>query len=217
MSAAASHSVRQTFRCQGTRNPHSIWKEFASLTRSLNRQERMKTSCVKTKAFPPSWSTPPRRSVSRIPARLPSANRSPISAVAVGRCIRGGSLLHHVHDVVRGLWLALERGRVGERYLLAGDNLTHREFMSQVAGCAGRAAPNQKIPTLLLRTFAWTGELFAERVTRKEPLLTIGMVLSWKVPLFRWTQSRRGAGFQGWPELGGYCPLREVVREIIWT
>jgi dihydroflavonol-4-reductase len=44
----------------------------------------------------------------------------------------------HVDDVAEGHWLALERGRVGERYILGGDNLTLRDILSTVDAVVGR-------------------------------------------------------------------------------
>jgi farnesol dehydrogenase len=37
-----------------------------------------------------------------------------------------------IEDVVQGLWLALKRGRAGEKYILGGDNLSYNMFFALV-------------------------------------------------------------------------------------
>ncbi|MGH9434602.1 MAG: hopanoid-associated sugar epimerase [Terriglobia bacterium] len=51
-----------------------------------------------------------------------------------------------VEDVAMGHLLAAERGRVGERYLLGGENLTLREIFAALAELSGLRAPRWKIP-----------------------------------------------------------------------
>jgi dihydroflavonol-4-reductase len=47
-------------------------------------------------------------------------------------CTGGGLSMVHIHDVVEGIFLAAERGRPGERYILSGDNKTFREIAETV-------------------------------------------------------------------------------------
>ena len=108
----------------------------------------------------------------------PTPIGKPIADIARGRWpvyVAGGACFIDVHDVVRGLWLALERGRIGAQYLLAGDNLTNQEFMSTVAECAGLKPPRIKVPRPLLGVVAHAGEFFANHLTQKHPALTVGM------------------------------------------
>jgi dihydroflavonol-4-reductase len=49
----------------------------------------------------------------------------------------GGLSVTDVDDVAAGHRLAMEKGRVGERYILAGDNMSHREIFEVVADLAG--------------------------------------------------------------------------------
>jgi nucleoside-diphosphate-sugar epimerase len=60
----------------------------------------------------------------------------------------------HVDDVARGLWLAAEKGRIGESYILSGPALELAEFYAKVAAHAGVAPPKRRIPTWLLRIMA---------------------------------------------------------------
>ena len=47
----------------------------------------------------------------------------------------------HVDDVAEGHALALERGRIGERYILGGENLDLKDLLTLVAQVAGRRPP----------------------------------------------------------------------------
>jgi dihydroflavonol-4-reductase len=51
-----------------------------------------------------------------------------------------------VEDCARGHVLAAERGRIGERYILGGRNLTLKEMLDMLAVASGRPAPRWKIP-----------------------------------------------------------------------
>ena len=44
----------------------------------------------------------------------------------------------HVEDVARGLLLAMQRGRPGERYILGGERVVLREYFSLIADECGR-------------------------------------------------------------------------------
>ncbi len=52
----------------------------------------------------------------------------------------------HVDDVAEGHVLALERGRIGESYILGGENLTLRALLTLVAEAADRTPPRIRLP-----------------------------------------------------------------------
>ncbi|HVA94439.1 MAG TPA: hopanoid-associated sugar epimerase [Candidatus Dormibacteraeota bacterium] len=54
-----------------------------------------------------------------------------------------------VEDCARGHLLAAERGRVGERYILGGRNLTLKQILDMLAAISGRRAPRWKFPHAL--------------------------------------------------------------------
>ncbi len=89
--------------------------------------------------------------------------------------VDGGACFVDVHNLVQGLWLALEKGRAGEQYLLAGDNLTNKEFMSKIAKLAGKGRPKVRIPKSLLSLVAHCQEGIADHLTHRAPKLTVGM------------------------------------------
>lgn len=114
--------------------------------------------------------------------------------------VAGGACFIDVHDVVRGLWLAMERGQPGRHYLLAGENLTHRQFMTLVAELAGVVRPRLALPTRLLGLAGAAAEWTADHVTRRPPPLTSGMAgLIGKFLYFDGTRARRELGFTAGP------------------
>ena len=82
-----------------------------------------------------------------------------------------GLNLVHVDDVARGHLLAMERGVVGERYILGGQNASLREMLAVIAGHVGRKAPTVALPRAPLYPLAWAAEAVA-RITGKEPFVT---------------------------------------------
>ena len=66
----------------------------------------------------------------------------------------GGTAIVHVDDVAAGVVAALERGRAGERYILAGENVTIRRLAELVLELTGRRAPVLRVPTVVARAAA---------------------------------------------------------------
>ena len=66
----------------------------------------------------------------------------------------GGSNVIHVADVVAGHIAAAERGRVGERYILGGENLSHRQAAEIIAEVTGGPPPMLTLPAWLLPILA---------------------------------------------------------------
>jgi dihydroflavonol-4-reductase len=82
-----------------------------------------------------------------------------------------GLNLVHVDDVAEGHFLALEKGRIGENYILGGEDVSLQTMLAYIARLAGRRAPNVKLPREALFPLAWGTEMMA-RLTGKEPFLT---------------------------------------------
>ncbi|MGD8856516.1 MAG: NAD-dependent epimerase/dehydratase family protein [Chloroflexota bacterium] len=59
----------------------------------------------------------------------------------------GGSNYVAVEEVVAGHIAAAQRGKVGERYILGGENLSHRRAMEIVCEIVGRPAPKIGLPS----------------------------------------------------------------------
>jgi dihydroflavonol-4-reductase len=66
----------------------------------------------------------------------------------------GGVNLVHIEDVVAGHIAALLHGRSGERYILGGENVCHRDVFTTVNEIVGRRPPWLKIPTSVINPAA---------------------------------------------------------------
>lgn len=62
----------------------------------------------------------------------------------------GGTNFVDVADVAAGHIAAARQGRVGERYILGGANLTHQEVVSTACAVAGQPPPRLRIPRWIL-------------------------------------------------------------------
>jgi dihydroflavonol-4-reductase len=92
-----------------------------------------------------------------------------VHAIASGRyraTLRSGGLnLVDVRDVARGHVLALERGRIGERYILGGSNLTLPEVFALIARAASRPPPRVRLPYAAAQALARIGIANAHEVS----------------------------------------------------
>ncbi|CAN0600144.1 unnamed protein product [Laminaria digitata] len=78
----------------------------------------------------------------------------------------------HVDDVAEGHMLAFEKGEIGERYILGGDNMALRDIIRTVTDHVGRSSPWLRLPRAPLYPVAWVAEQLA-RMTKREPVLTV--------------------------------------------
>jgi dihydroflavonol-4-reductase len=98
-----------------------------------------------------------------------------IIAAATGRMpafVDTGLNLVHVDDVARGHVAALRRGRIGERYILGGENVRFERMLADIAALTGRRPPRLRIPWYAALPIAWAAEA-ASRVTGREPLASL--------------------------------------------
>ena len=96
-----------------------------------------------------------------------------VSEALLGRMpayVETGLNIVHVDDVAEGQLAALERGAVGERYILGGENLTLRDLLTEISRLTGRSGPLFRVPYLPLIPLAYVNE-WAARLTGSEPFL----------------------------------------------
>jgi dihydroflavonol-4-reductase len=67
----------------------------------------------------------------------------------------------HVDDVAEGHVLALEKGRIGERYILGGDNMLLRDILTMVAEVAHSRPPFLRLPEAVVWPAAFVLEKLA--------------------------------------------------------
>jgi dihydroflavonol-4-reductase len=110
-----------------------------------------------------------------------------------------GLNLVHVDDVAEGHFLALERGKIGENYILGGADVTLAQMLADIAALAGRKAPTVKLPRGPLFPLAFAAEAVA-RVTGKEPFLTADALRMSRYRMyFSSAKARRELGYAARP------------------
>ncbi|HID96882.1 MAG TPA: NAD-dependent epimerase/dehydratase family protein [Thermodesulfobacteriaceae bacterium] len=115
----------------------------------------------------------------------------------------------HVDDVAEGHVQALERGRIGERYILGAENLTLREMLAEIAGIAGRKPPRIRLPHNVLYPVARISEKLAEMRGGPEPRVTMdGVRMSRKTMFFSSRKAEDELGYR--PR-----PSREALRDAL--
>jgi len=77
-----------------------------------------------------------------------------------------------VEDVAAGHLLAAEHGRIGERYILGGRNLTLKQILDALAVITGRPAPQVRLPHAVALVAGYADEFFA-RITGREPQIPV--------------------------------------------
>ena len=83
-----------------------------------------------------------------------------------------GLNIAHVDDVAAGHLLAEERGKIGECYILGGENLSLRELLRRIALLVGRRPPTIALPIAALMPVAYATEAIA-RLTGGEAFVTV--------------------------------------------
>jgi dihydroflavonol-4-reductase len=77
-----------------------------------------------------------------------------------------------VEDVALGHLLAADKGRVGERYILGGRNMTLKEILDALAAIAGLRAPRIRLPHAVALMAGYADELFS-RFAGREPRIPV--------------------------------------------
>ncbi|MBF0552074.1 MAG: NAD-dependent epimerase/dehydratase family protein [Deltaproteobacteria bacterium] len=115
----------------------------------------------------------------------------------------------HVDDTAEGHILAFEHGRVGERYILGGRNMTLKEVLLEVAAITGGPKPFCCLPHNLIMPLAVVTEAWARLRSKGEPLVTVdGVRLAKKMMFFSCDKAVRELGYA--PR-----PVTEAFREAI--
>ena len=97
----------------------------------------------------------------------------------------------HVDDIAAGHVAAYDRGRIGERYVLGGEDMTLKQILDVVARLSGHAPPRFRIPGNAVLPLAYAAEAVA-RLTGKPPFVTVdGVKLARKRMFFSIAKAER--------------------------
>jgi dihydroflavonol-4-reductase len=119
-----------------------------------------------------------------------------------------GLNLVHVEDVAAGHLAALERGRIGERYILGGQNVLLADMLASIADLSGQRGPRLRIPRFVVYPVAMLAEAAAS-ITLREPFITLdGLRMSKHRMFFTAAKAERELGFRA-------RPYRDALRDAI--
>jgi len=113
-----------------------------------------------------------------------------------------------VRDVARGMIAAWHKGRRGERYILAGHEMTYGEVMRAIASVAGTKPPRLRVPQPAAWLFGKWGDLVERR--GKVPVVNSTQIRYAYTDKFRFKSDKAAR------ELGYQCgPLEPALRDAI--
>ena len=101
----------------------------------------------------------------------------------------------HVDDVADGHLLAFEKGEIGQRYILGGEDMSLQAIFAEVCRIAGRKPPSVKLPHNLILPIAAGMELWA-RAFGGEPTATVdGVRMAKKKMFFSSAKAKAALGY----------------------
>jgi dihydroflavonol-4-reductase len=125
----------------------------------------------------------------------------------------GGMSFVDARDAARGLVLALEHGKPGERYLLAAQNLTMRAFCEKLSRISGVPMPVMQMPKS--PAFGIIGATLAEKIAKRlntEPL--VDKVSAEMAQYFWYADSTKARTELGWEPRDPMDTLADTVEDL---
>jgi dihydroflavonol-4-reductase len=104
-----------------------------------------------------------------------------------------------VEDCAAGHLLVAEKGKLGERYLLGGENLTLKQMLDALAKITGLPAPKLKIPHGLALGVAYANTVFSRLIGREPGIPVEGVKIARHMMFVDCTRTQRELGFKAGP------------------
>jgi dihydroflavonol-4-reductase len=124
--------------------------------------------------------------------------------------VQTGLNIAHVEDVAHGHILAFEKGAIGARYILGGEDLTLEQILQIVCAAVGRNAPTVKLPIAAVLPLAYAAEFAARLLPNWEPFATVdGVKMARKLMYFSSAKAIRALGYTSRPAT---LALQDAVR-----
>ncbi len=156
-----------------------------------------------TSAGPGDWKPTPNGRILLDYLKTPSTSHFPVSG--------GGINVVDVADVALGHALAMERGALGSRYILGGENLTFSQLFETLCDLTGLSEPTAPKGKGLMRLAAALFELNA-RFRGGQPRITSRMARDY-VDTYSWVTSKKAETELGYT----HRPAREALaRSVRW-
>jgi len=104
-----------------------------------------------------------------------------------------------VEDCAAGHLLIAEKGKVGERYLLGGQNLTLKQMLDALSKITGLPAPKLKIPHGLALGVAYASTVFSRLLGREPGIPVEGVKIARHMMFVDCSRAQRELGFKAGP------------------
>ncbi|MCW6507632.1 hopanoid-associated sugar epimerase [Lichenifustis flavocetrariae] len=208
-SSVATLALRQDGRPVDETAPQDPAKAIGAYKRSKTLAERLVERMIADEKLPavivqPSTPIGPRDVKPTPTGRI-------IVEAATGKMpafIDTGLNLVHVDDVAEGHLLAWDKGRIGERYILGGEDVDLGTMLRVIAELVGRKPPTVKLPRGPLFPLAYAAE-FVARFTGKEPFATVdGLKMARYRMYFSSAKAERELGYRA-------RPYREALADAL--
>ncbi len=108
-----------------------------------------------------------------------------------------GLNLVHVEDVAKGHLLAFEKGQIGQRYILGGEDMSLKKILTMIAKLTDQNPPRIKLPHSFVMPIAYISEAWAKFTNGTEPRATVdGVRMSRKKMYFSSDKAKQELGYQ---------------------
>lgn len=119
-----------------------------------------------------------------------------------------GLNLVHVDDVARGHLLAHDKGKVGQRYILGGQDMTLKNILDEISNITGQKPHRIRLPHKVVLPIAYVSEAVA-KVMGTVPRATVdGVRMSMKFMYFSADKAKSELGFAPRPAI-------EAIRSAV--
>jgi dihydroflavonol-4-reductase len=104
-----------------------------------------------------------------------------------------------VEECAAGHLLIAEKGKVGERYLLGGENLTLKQMLDVLSNITGLPTPKLKIPHGLALGVAYASTVFSRLIGREPGIPVEGVKIARHMMFVDCSRAKRELGFKAGP------------------
>ncbi len=123
--------------------------------------------------------------------------------------VDAGLTIVDVDDVANGHLLAMEKGKIGERYILGGENLSLKQVLDLLSEVSGRPLVRVRIPREVALVWAYLDTGFARLNKRHFPSATPAAVrVSSKKEYFSSMKASSDLGYT-------YIPAKDALRKAV--
>lgn len=120
---------------------------------------------------------------------------------------KGGKNFVHVEDAANGILNAIEKGRNGEKYLLANENISYKDFFEKINRITHQKPVMLPIPNNVLSLLGWAGDAL-RKLKIKTSLSTSNMKVLQICNYYSNQKSVEDLGIQ-------YQPIDKAIKEAV--